>query len=228
MAALQLLLLTAGIVVLLSTTCALCAEEAPMGGCDDLCDEQEPTGDCDDLCDEEAPMGDCDDFSKWPNVDNGVTCGSCKALVVAEEFGNVCATYCESFGHKCAAAQEETDEDCEVAEEGSCDKPIAPGSSDILCTCTRTGEMPQQAMPECCDGDGSCDDGDDDYCCGEKFYCSNDGADYAAGMGGILCPAKEKMSCAPVAVAVGFKCKKISAEAAKRFVGVVLCPASKL
>mmetsp|Transcript_116388 Transcript_116388/g.370248 ORF Transcript_116388/g.370248 Transcript_116388/m.370248 type:complete len:441 (-) Transcript_116388:175-1497(-) len=92
----------------------------------------------------QAPI--CDDFSKWPNVDNGVTCGSCKALVEAEKFGNVCARYCESFGHKCAAAQEELSESCGVAEEGSCDTPIAPDSSDILCTCTRTGELPQQAV----------------------------------------------------------------------------------
>ena len=41
----------------------------------------------------------------------------------------------------------------------------------------------------CCDVDGSCDDGDDDYCCGSEFYCSNDGVEYAQGMGGIVCPS---------------------------------------
>ena len=38
----------------------------------------------------------------------------------------------------------------------------------------------------CCDGDGSCFDGDDDWCCGKEnvFFCSNDGREYAEGQGG--------------------------------------------
>jgi len=39
----------------------------------------------------------------------------------------------------------------------------------------------------CSDGDGSCTDGDDDWNCDGAFYCSNDGADYAADKGGVLC-----------------------------------------
>ena len=40
----------------------------------------------------------------------------------------------------------------------------------------------------CCDEDGSCTDGDDDYCCNGVYYCSTDGAAYAGNSGGILCP----------------------------------------
>jgi len=40
----------------------------------------------------------------------------------------------------------------------------------------------------CCDVDGSCMDGTDDWCCGEDYYCSNDGEEYAEAMGGMLCP----------------------------------------
>jgi len=40
----------------------------------------------------------------------------------------------------------------------------------------------------CCDVDESCTNGDDDWCCDDEFYCSNDGAEYAEGRGGILCP----------------------------------------
>ena len=41
-----------------------------------------------------------------------------------------------------------------------------------------------------CDADGSCVDGDDDWCCSDTgaFYCSTNGAAYAAVMGGVECP----------------------------------------
>jgi len=50
-------------------------------------------------------------------------------------------------------------------------------------TCPGTGES-----MECCDADGSCYDDDDDWCCDGLFYCSSNGAAYAAGMGGVECP----------------------------------------
>ena len=40
----------------------------------------------------------------------------------------------------------------------------------------------------CCDSDGSCVDGDDDWCCDEIFYCSNNIGDYADKKDGIRCP----------------------------------------
>lgn len=44
-------------------------------------------------------------------------------------------------------------------------------------------------IPFCCDVDGNCADGDDDWCCGSSFYCSNDGEPYASERGGVVCPS---------------------------------------
>ena len=41
------------------------------------------------------------------------------------------------------------------------------------------------------DGDGSCSDGDDDWCCGSEYYCSTDSAAWAESQGGILCPGSD-------------------------------------
>ena len=49
-----------------------------------------------------------------PEVDNGVTCGDCMALVLAEKYGGRCDRYCESFGQVCIMAAEEQEENCEV------------------------------------------------------------------------------------------------------------------
>ena len=43
-------------------------------------------------------------------------------------------------------------------------------------------------LAQCCDVDESCNNGDDDWCCNNSFYCSNDGVEYAKDQGGILCP----------------------------------------
>ena len=61
------------------------------------------------------------------------------------------------------------------------------------------GDGPQPICPDgepctCTDVDENCEDGDDDWGYWgrtELFYCSNDGADYAEGMGGISCDAEE-------------------------------------
>lgn len=61
------------------------------------------------------------------------------------------------------------------------------------------GDGPQPICPDgepcvCTDVDEDCEDGDDDWGYWgetELFYCSNDGADYAADMGGISCDAEE-------------------------------------
>ncbi|CAE6922422.1 unnamed protein product [Symbiodinium natans] len=85
-----------------------------------------------------ASAGSCAPFAEWPDVDGGITCGSCRALVKAEPYGGRCDRYCESFGHRCTAAAEERAENCEVLEEKRCDESIS-GTSDILCTCEREG-----------------------------------------------------------------------------------------
>jgi len=85
-------------------------------------------------CGPPAPEASCDAFSLWPDVDNGVTCGGCKALVQTGPYGGVCDTYCQSFGHTCVAAAEERNEDCTESYPASCSDAIS-GTSDMLCTC---------------------------------------------------------------------------------------------
>ncbi|CAK9096309.1 unnamed protein product [Durusdinium trenchii] len=83
----------------------------------------------------------CPKFDKWPDVDNGVTCGDCVALVLAEKYGGRCDRYCESFGQVCVRAAEERDENCEVKYEASCNEAIT-GTSDILCQCVENNAPP--------------------------------------------------------------------------------------
>ena len=54
-------------------------------------------------------------FATWQlQVDNGVTCGNCMALVLAKPYGGRCDRYCESFGQVCIMAAEEQEENCEA------------------------------------------------------------------------------------------------------------------
>ena len=43
-------------------------------------------------------------------------------------------------------------------------------------------------LPVCCADDGNCEDGTDDWCCGEHYYCSHDSEKHAADKGGRCCP----------------------------------------
>ena len=76
----------------------------------------------------------CNAFSEWPNVDNGVTCEDCMALVLTAPYGGRCDKYCESFGHVCVMAAEESAEDCNVKFSKACTEAIS-GTSDMLCQC---------------------------------------------------------------------------------------------
>ncbi|CAE7505132.1 unnamed protein product, partial [Symbiodinium pilosum] len=87
-----------------------------------------------------AQTSSCAPFEEWPHVDNGVTCGGCRALVQTAPYGGVCDTYCASFGHKCVAAAEEKADSCEEQEQKRCDEEIS-GTSDMLCTCERESEV---------------------------------------------------------------------------------------
>ena len=51
--------------------------------------------------------------------------------------------------------------------------------------------------PTCCDADGSCSDGDADWCFDGVFYCSSNSAADAAAKGGVFCPSgfMEKDAC---------------------------------
>lgn len=79
-------------------------------------------------------------------VDNGVTCGNCMALVLAEKYGGRCDQYCESFGQVCVKAAEEQEENCEVKYEVPCNQAIT-GTSDILCQCGKRNAPPQCPAP---------------------------------------------------------------------------------
>ena len=50
---------------------------------------------------------------------------------------------------------------------------------------------PEGVFAQCCDEDESCNDGSDDWCCNNGYYCSNDGVEYAKLNGGILCPEND-------------------------------------
>lgn len=67
-------------------------------------------------------------------VDGGVTCGECMALVKTAPYNGRCDTYCESFGQVCIMAAEEKDENCEIKYEARCDEEIKD-TSDMLCKC---------------------------------------------------------------------------------------------
>lgn len=88
----------------------------------------------------------CKNMDQWPDVDNGVTCGDCMALVLAEKYGGRCDQYCESFGQVCIMAAEEQEENCEVKYEVPCDQAIT-GTSDILCKCGKSNAPPQCPVP---------------------------------------------------------------------------------
>lgn len=77
---------------------------------------------------------DCAPFTSWPDIDGGITCTDCTALVLSKPYDGRCDKYCASFGHVCVAAAEEKDESCEVLESKRCDEEIK-GTSDMLCTC---------------------------------------------------------------------------------------------
>ncbi|CAK0859326.1 unnamed protein product [Prorocentrum cordatum] len=87
----------------------------------------------------------CLPVEQWPDVDGGVTCGSCTALVLTAPYGGRCDRYCESFQQVCVAAAEEAAENCDVLYESRCDAEIA-GTSDMLCTCS-AGGAPGTAAP---------------------------------------------------------------------------------
>eukprot|EP00435_Cladocopium_sp_Y103_P061611 s423_g23.t1 len=88
----------------------------------------------------------CKNMKQWPDVDNGVTCGDCMALILADKYGGRCDRYCESFGQVCIMAAEEQEENCEVKYEVPCDQAIT-GTSDILCKCGKRNAPPQCPVP---------------------------------------------------------------------------------
>jgi hypothetical protein len=80
------------------------------------------------------------------------------------------------------------------------------GPTAQLCTNETGPPCPNGDIAVCCDADGSCFDGDDDWCCDDhtnqhntEFYCSFDGTqhahEHAAAMGSALCPHRDAPAC---------------------------------
>jgi len=89
----------------------------------------------------------CKSFAEWPEVDSGVTCDSCTALVHTAPYGGRCDRYCESFGHVCVSAAEEVADNCDVKFVGSCSAPIEH-TSDMLCRCHKPDAQNCEAASE--------------------------------------------------------------------------------
>eukprot|EP00931_Biecheleriopsis_adriatica_P093048 TRINITY_DN667_c0_g1_i1.p1 TRINITY_DN667_c0_g1~~TRINITY_DN667_c0_g1_i1.p1 ORF type:complete len:1526 (+),score=218.47 TRINITY_DN667_c0_g1_i1:80-4579(+) len=87
-----------------------------------------------------GPLGSCSPFSIWPDVDNGISCDDCTALVFTGPYSGRCDVYCESFGHVCVFAAEEEAENCQVKYSVGCDEDVAD-TSDMLCTCKLPDEV---------------------------------------------------------------------------------------
>ena len=74
----------------------------------------------------------------WPDVDNGVICGDCLALVNIGSY-RTCHAYCESFNISCRSAFEEIGDSCTTKKERNCDTDF-DWTSDALCQCkNKTG-----------------------------------------------------------------------------------------
>jgi len=80
--------------------------------------------------------------SSWPNLDHGVVCGNCKALV--DKFNSkylTCNGYCSSIGRQCVQAwEEETEARCDVKQSMTCDESYP--SSDAICECSTETSTP--------------------------------------------------------------------------------------
>ncbi|CAE7506418.1 Gusb [Symbiodinium natans] len=111
-------------------------------------------------------MGCCNAFTSWPDVDNGITCTDCMALVLTAPYNGRCDKYCESFGHVCVAAAEEKSEDCEMQYTQPCNQAIT-GTSDMLCKCVLP-DAPASCpapTPKCCSAFTSWPDVDNGITC---------------------------------------------------------------
>ena len=70
----------------------------------------------------------------WPDIDNGVICGECYALININSYGT-CRNYCESLGLVCLNAFEERGDSCTIKSNEHCDTDFN-WTSDALCECS--------------------------------------------------------------------------------------------
>ena len=75
----------------------------------------------------------------WPDIDNGVICGDCYALINIYAYGT-CRTYCKSIGLGCRNAFDDVGDSCNIKQYHgtSCDTDFngpTLKTSDALCEC---------------------------------------------------------------------------------------------
>ncbi|CAK0821908.1 unnamed protein product [Prorocentrum cordatum] len=96
---------------------------------------------------QEAPKR-CKDFSVWPDKDNDVSCGTCKHLVLVQDY-KTCNDYCESFDQRCFYAALDHDGpggdmgQCRIERDVSCDtnmRALQVNSNDMICGCEHKEE----------------------------------------------------------------------------------------
>ena len=76
----------------------------------------------------------------WPDIDKGVICGDCYALIEINKY-RTCRTYCESVGLECLTAFEESGDTCTIKSDHDCDTDFLTDlvngpTSDALCECS--------------------------------------------------------------------------------------------
>jgi len=79
---------------------------------------------------------------RWPDLDNHVTCGTCKALVTnMNRKYQTCSAYCGSIGRDCLGAWEEVQDSCVVKSTETCDHRFGSYTSDAICQCSDTSDL---------------------------------------------------------------------------------------
>merc|ERR1711874_847701 len=75
------------------------------------------------------------DASNWPDLDHGLVCGPCKALVDNMKKKYItCNNYCKTIGRICSGAWEERGDSCEVKSTQTCSHNFTY-TSDAICQC---------------------------------------------------------------------------------------------
>ena len=69
----------------------------------------------------------------WPDIDNGVTCNDCTALINIEKY-KTCRAYCGTLNLECRNAYEEKKDSCAIKDKYNCDTDFN-WTSDALCQC---------------------------------------------------------------------------------------------
>merc|ERR1719510_2251501 len=90
---------------------------------------------------------------RWPDLDNHVTCGTCKVLVTnMNRKYQTCSAYCGSIGRDCLGAWEEVQDSCVVKSTETCDHRFGSYTSDAICQCgdrANMGPKPGSTVLKC-------------------------------------------------------------------------------